>query len=278
MRAPPKHGRCSSINWRAVVLDPESRDSEGMTGLHIAASEGDDERCRDLLLRGADPNARNGEHVREDGLYRDWYWDPGYTPLMFAARRAHVGIVRLLLDSGADAKLADQFDGTALHAAVAGGNAEIVGLILGAGAAPNHFCYLRHFEEGLGWYFIGTALHVAALSNHPDIAALLIEAGADHSAASFDMKTPLIYAAARGFTDVIDVLCTLGANPNSREHSYGYSAFLDRTPLHYAASNGHLDAWNALVRHGAEPLARESHSGKTALEIAQERGMIDVQG
>jgi ankyrin repeat protein len=80
----------------------------------------------------------------------------------------------------------------------------------------------------------------------------------------------LIYAAARGSTSVVELLCEFGADPTAREHRYEYDAFLDMTPLHYAARNGHAATVVALLKCGAEPRARESNSGLTAAEMASE--------
>ena len=75
---------------------------------------------------------------------------------------------------------------------------------------------------------------------------------------------------------MVALLCKHGADPNAREHSYGYGYFTDSTALHYAASNGHIDAAAALLKCGAEPRSRESHRGLTALEIAEEAGHGDL--
>ena len=57
------------------------------TDLHSAAFEGDAERVRELLKKGADPNVRD---------------EDGDTPLHDAASVGHVNVVRLLLEHGAD--------------------------------------------------------------------------------------------------------------------------------------------------------------------------------
>jgi len=57
------------------------------TDLHSAALDGDAERVRELLKKGADPNVRD---------------EYGNTPLHIAARDGRVDVVRLLLERGAD--------------------------------------------------------------------------------------------------------------------------------------------------------------------------------
>jgi ankyrin repeat protein len=91
----------------------------------------------------------------------------------------------------------------------------------------------------------------------------LITAGAKIDASWVDRRTPLFYAAARGATAAVRLLCERGADPNLREHRHLDGYFFDRTPLHYAARNGHTETVAALLELGAEPRARDSHEGLT---------------
>lgn len=248
----------------------EERDTGGLAALHRAASEGEVDRCRALLHQGADANVRTGMLVRDGKLRRDWYWDPGDTPLILAAQNAHAATVRLLLEFGADATMYNANRWGPLHSAVVGGSSEVLAMLICARAEVNLSTVHRHFDEELGWFFGNTPLHVAASRNESGIARQLLEAGSEVASAWIDRRTPLIYAAARGSTSVVEVLCEYGADPNAREHRYEYDYFLDMTPLHYASRNGHVDTVAALLKNGAEPRAKESHSGLTAAEMGQE--------
>jgi len=87
-----------------------------------AVEEGDVERVRGLLERGADPDARD-----EDGR----------TPLYIAAANGSVEVARLLLKHGADVN-ARAIDGsTPLHLAVAFGHLDVAELLLERGADVN---------------------------------------------------------------------------------------------------------------------------------------------
>lgn len=87
-----------------VVLDLQSdlleRKSEGSTALHFAVYHEDEELVKLLLFAKADVNA-----------FTDAYYN---TPLAFAASNGNVGIVRLLLDAGADPNLRNYLGQTPL--------------------------------------------------------------------------------------------------------------------------------------------------------------------
>lgn len=80
-------------------------------------------------------------------------------------------------------------------------------------------CWRRSFEEELSWYFVNTPLHLAALRN-VRAAEALIDCGADIAASWIDRRTPIIYAAARGATAVVELLCArespTRASPSTR--------------------------------------------------------------
>lgn len=75
----------------------ESRDRDGHTVLHDAAGMGQEELVKLLLAKGADVNAQVVDNYVQI-VGGSW----GDTPLHLAARGRHAGIVKLLLDAGAD--------------------------------------------------------------------------------------------------------------------------------------------------------------------------------
>lgn len=108
---------------------------KGTTPLHFACDEARPEVVRELLSRGADPNARNAYaftplHVIAKGwgnvlcasLLLEAKADPdfkesnaGMTPLHWAAAKANVDLVKLLLDHGADPSIRNDEGRTALE-------------------------------------------------------------------------------------------------------------------------------------------------------------------
>jgi ankyrin repeat protein len=99
------------------VLSPPDVISE----LHIAAYEGDVERVKKLLEKGANPNIQD---------------EVGRTPLRNAAFKGHVDVVKLLLEHGADPNIQNEYGDTPLHMAVYWGRVDVVKLLLEYGADP----------------------------------------------------------------------------------------------------------------------------------------------
>lgn len=253
-------------------IDDLDSSSDHWSPLHYACDASSVECVRLLLLAGADVDVRSGELVEDGDCRDDWYWEPGFTPLILASRKGHAEVVRVLIKAGADVTLESRFAWTALHAACVGDHAPVVEELLTRGARSDVQSFYRHFDEELGWHFAMTPLHVASAGGKVTAVECLLQHGADVNASWEDRRTPLFYAAAYGEAQTIGLLCQYGSDPNSREHRHEYSYFLDNTPLHYAARNGHVEAVEMLLRCGAERQAVESHSKETALEMAQNEG------
>jgi ankyrin repeat protein len=94
--------------------NPNLRDDEQDTALHLAAQRGDIDIVRMLLAKEADVNAKN---------------KLGGTPLMWAGVYGHEEVARALLEKGADAKLKDA-DGLTAAAWAAKNNREAMAQLL----------------------------------------------------------------------------------------------------------------------------------------------------
>jgi serine/threonine-protein phosphatase 6 regulatory ankyrin repeat subunit B len=221
----------------------------GATALYAAAELSDPTLAIKLLAAGADPNM---------GLLS------GETPLMQAARRGNVAIVRALLSAKADPNAKETHYGhTALMAAISQRHAPVVEELLRGGA-----------QVDLGARSGFTPLMYAAQQGDVDITRILLGAGANVNFAQpqFGM-TPLIIASAMVFPDVVDLLLQRGADPNAANFR-GYN------PLLYVVRDGDhgidlkgkekiVHIVKALLKAGADPNFRLKQASKPSSTITE---------
>ena len=190
------------------------------------------------------------------------------TPLHWAAITGDAEVVRILLTAGADVYARDSGGGfgslggyTPLHHAVRQGHTEVVRVLLAAGADI-------HARTNSGATPLHEAIYSAGdagggLGNHVEIMRVLLAAGASPNAPDSDGRTPLHMAArtVSGDAEIARVLLAAGADVNARENS-GF------TPLHYAAQYfGRAEIVRILLAAGADIHAR-TNSGATPLHYA----------
>jgi ankyrin repeat protein len=160
---------------------------------------------------------------------------PPASPVADAAARHDVETIKKLIKSKADVN-APQGDGaTALHWAAEYRDAELVKLLIKAGAKPNVTTLNGNY----------TPLHFAARAGAGLAVTELLKAGADVKATSLSGATALHLAASSGDVVSINALLAKGANPNARELEW------DQTPIVFAASANRADAIRALIKGGA---------------------------
>jgi len=170
---------------------PDVRDGYDRTPLHVAAYGRRHEAMRALAAAGANPNA----------LERD-----RYDIVTIAAVANDLPTLKLALELGCSAKnITSRYDGTALIAAAHLGHAEVVRMLIKAGAPLDHV-------NNLGWTALiesivlgdGGARHTATLK-------ALVEAGANVNLADRDRRTPLALAKSRRYTEMVKILEAAGA-------------------------------------------------------------------
>ncbi|CAM9913849.1 unnamed protein product [Ectocarpus sp. 8 AP-2014] len=194
-------------------------------------------------------------------------------PLIAAAYRGHVSIVKFLAKRGAQleaaASNADQRDeqgnirfpmcSTALHAAVYGVHVEAVRALLQAGANPNSM-------DVRGWTPLDVACTMFRAAPRYAIAKELLTAGADPAKVNFDGRLAIHCAASRGDLVVIQML--LAKAPETINH-FGMNGL---TPLGDAAREGHPDAVSFLLANGASDKEAMVQRGVCALMVAAQKG------
>ena len=159
-------------------------------------------------------------------------------PLADAAQRADWGVVRALVEQGADVT-ARQGDGaTALHWAAYWDEVELADLLIRAGADADA-------ANDLGV----TPLWAAAENRGAAMVERLLDAGANPDAALLSGETPLMTAARVGAADVARQLLAAGADT-------AVTGGRSQTPLMWAVAQRHPHVVEALLEHGAAVDAR----------------------
>lgn len=188
----------------------------GETSLYAAVTGHSDPQTQESIVRlllsnGADPNL---------GL------KSGVTPLMAAARRGNVRIMRILLDSGSNPNSYSAVIGTTpIIAAIENANLETLILLIQRGADVN-------LGELKGPSFLQSAIVLGSIE-HVNV---LLKAGADvNYIHPIDGGTPLIDAASIGVPEIIRLLIESGADPRVKDKT-------GKTALDYSIEGGFKEA------------------------------------
>jgi uncharacterized protein len=188
----------------------------------------------------------------------------GTTALHWAVRGDDVEMVRLLLQAGADAKVANRYGIRPLGLAATNGSAEAIKLLLQAGADPN-----AAVSDGGE-----TALMAAARTGRVEPLRLLLDRGADVNAHETEYgETALMWAASENHADAVRVLIEHGADKNGHsarttaERARGRIAQGGWTALLHASRQGAAASAAALADLGVD-LNAKAPDGTTALLVA----------
>lgn len=246
--------------WKRLLRDSTALERIIATGRADLASE--------ALGRGEPPSGRciEGEPLRlaaEKNFFGivKILLEAGADPDLRQPLHAATGCpesVRLLLSAGANMEARDYQDRTPVHIALAGGRAGSAELLLRAGARTD-------VVDKRGAHLLHLA---AATGNRPVVEQLLAE-GADGNVRNEDGCTPLHWAAWRGEPELVGLLLRAGARPDVQDRN-------GATPLFYAAAWGGTPVLDALLE-GEEDEGRGllawADKPETSLFRAAERQM-----
>ena len=166
-------------------------DGHRRTPLHVAAHLGHQAAAQALIRGGANPNALDAQQ---------------YDIVTIVAVTNDVPMLKLALAGGCNPKnITSPYQGTALIAAAHLGHAEVVRVLIAAGAPLDHV-------NNLGW----TALIESIVlgnggRNHTDTLDALVKAGANVNLADRAGTTPLRLAKGRGYSEMVRILEAAGA-------------------------------------------------------------------
>ena len=249
----------------ARSADVNEAQGDGMTALHWAAKNGDEELAGLLIQAGADvePVTRIGSH----------------TPLHVAAASARGSLVRLLLKAGSKSNAATTTGATPLHFAAASGDPAAVSALLESGAA------LDAREPVWGQ----TPLMFAAAAGRNHVIQVLLEEGGDPA-----LTARVIDISARNKADQADrrkrreSLLKMQSpgdqgtrDSDSQPDQQSVQASRESTAL-LEADARKLDAIEAAERRGGEPVPLNyadlvgTHGGLTALLLAAREGHAEA--
>jgi uncharacterized protein len=234
------------------------------TPLVDAARNGDGEALSELLRKGTDVNAAEGD---------------GSTALLWASYRDDLDSAGLLISAGANVNACNDTGATPLWAASQNGSDAMVRRLLDAGANPN-----------LALLAGETPLMVAARSGYPGVVEQLLNKDAKVSARGSRGQTALMWAVAQKHPEVVKLLIEHGADVNARSEvwsemmavpPHGYLPYNRQIPhggdtaLMFAARVGDLESARLLVAAGANVNDADAW-GVTATVLAAHSGFRNL--
>ncbi|UCF99096.1 MAG: ankyrin repeat domain-containing protein, partial [Spirochaetaceae bacterium] len=188
-------------------VDINQRNADGYTALYKVVETGTVDSAHELIKRGADVNLATHHG----------------TILHTAVMRGECNIVKVLLESGANAHALDAATETPLHLAASRDNREITTLLIKYGA---NIDYQNHYGK--------FPLQLAAFEGNMDIVELLLANGADLSLKDKWGANLLISSVGSGSLEMVKLFVELGIDVND-------ASFLGTTPIHPASYYGYID-------------------------------------
>ena len=230
--------------WQCSLESPP----HGFSGLHCAAFLGLQEMAT-AFLNTEDSNARKKDIT-------------GSTPLMWAARNGHEGLVRLFLEQEGiiDPETKDVDGCTSLLWAARNGHKGVVALFLGE----------RTIALEKEDHFGRTPLSWASGGGHREVVELLLKRGSNPGTKDRHGRTPLSWACGGGHRDVVELLLGTGkAQPDLTDNE-------GREPVSWAAEAGHKEMVKLFLHRYGGSLNLLDDNGRTLLSRAAEAGNYPV--
>jgi ankyrin repeat protein len=228
-------------NWTPLYLAVDNANIEG-GDFPVPRPDTDHlEFIKFLLDHGANPNVRVKDNTLTRTIFTmQWFQEAGATPFIRAAQSSDLEVLKLLLAHRADPMIKTDHDDTALTAAA-----------------------------GMGWVD-GVTYEHSPKANVETI-KFLLDLGLDPNAANGDGRTSLMVAAAKGRTEVIQILVDHGAKLDTRDKGSRDTETLVSTIAGHTWEA--LDYADGLVRFGVQSAVNRPEAAALLRKLMTERGL-----
>ena len=256
-------------------LDIDSRGNDGTTPLMVAAAKGEEKTVDLLLSKGADPHlknfiGRNLLHAAAEGgnisIVKSMLScgidskddESSVTPLIIAAMKNHVEVMKYLLQKGADISLTTgSKKGNALHIASQYGSVAAIEMLLSYDLRPD-----SRDREG------NTPLVYAAGCGQIEAVNCLLKHGADPFLRGEHGWSLLHFAAQSGNVIIIETMLSKGLDIDSRGETLGL------TPVMVSIIFEKLEAAKYLLEKGADESLKTTERKISLLSLASAGGSV----
>lgn len=251
----------------------KSTDDRDERRLLNACKKGSIETVRQLLQCGVNPNACESNRIsafmiaakynhpeilavlNEYGANPRHCNDYGHNALHYVTREGDIGIIPDLINvHGIDPNAKTCFGDTAFLIAARYGNCDAMKILVEHGANPYH---INRENEN--------AIHLVTSHDLKALVYLLDNFHFDINAVDKKGRSAILIAAAKGDTDIIDLLVRRGADVFCVDHD-------GRNAVHYAAERDRADMIRHLVIKYGIDCNHEDHDGNTPFLLAAENG------
>ena len=227
--------------WTPLYLAADNRNIEG-GDYPVPKPDMDQLELIELLLqKGADPNARVKDNTLTRTIFTmQWFYENGATAFVRAAQSSDTALMTLLLKHGADPKIPTAQGDTALTAAA-----------------------------GIGW--VDGVTYERSSQENLQAVRMLLDLGLDPNAANNEGRTPLMGAALKGRTDVIQLLVDRGAKLDTRDRGSRDTHIPGATIAGITWEA--LDYAEGLVRVGVQSAVERPEAAALIRRLLSERGL-----
>jgi len=233
--------RANKGKWTPLYLATDNRNIEG-GDFPVPKPDLDHlEYINFLMNHGANPNAQAKDNTLTRTIFTmQWFTEDGATPFVRAAQSSDLELLKLLLTYHADPFLKTNHGDTALTAAA-----------------------------GIGW--VDGVTYERSAKENVETVKFLLELGLDPNAANDDGRTPLMLAAAKGRTEVIQLLVDHGAKLDTRDKgSRDTDTLVSKIAGHTWEA---LDYADGLVRFGVQSAVARPEAAALLRKLMSERGL-----